>query len=438
MGGRIIETKAHLLGIELEKPFPLGFGTLSHLPRVLFQIKAIENGHVVEGIGEASIDFPFSHYDAFDIYHALSKLRLEDQTLNDRERLLASPQLRESLLFETPAAFTALNMALDDVSGKIQGKNLMDFYGRRRSSAQALASISFQENALLVVSETKDRFRQGYIPKPKVGKGFEDDMRTLVALDQAAAKDNLVYVLDFNAQYSVEEMERLLLELRQRGVFLSQALFIEQPTREEDGIEALIEVLRMFTNIMGRQITVIADESFVTLDDALACAKGGIDLNFKIHKVGGLYYAREIEKQLLKQALLPKNSMVGGTFPTAIGRVYDQQSASVLQSTNMPGDGLEPSTDWFTGDKHLIREDFEKPDAKGRFSPKTGDGLGVTPNWENIGQFVIENPAEEYRRIRAGKPGKKIEVQLKPGQSYGTVYEAKSGKKPDWNLDGDL
>jgi hypothetical protein len=130
--------------------------------------------------------------------------------------------------------------------------------------------------------------------------------------------------------------------------------------------------------------------------------------------------------------------MVGGTFPTAIGRVYDQQSASVLQSTNMPGDGLEPSTDWFTGEKHLINEEFEAPDANGNFSPKTGPGLGVTPNWSNVSQFLIGNPTEEYRRIRAGKPGNKIEVQLKPGQNYGTVYEARSGKKPDWNLDEEI
>lgn len=434
-GGRIIESKAHLLGIELEKPFPLGFGTLSHLPRVLFQIRAIENGQTVEGIGEASIDFPFSHYDAFDIYHALSQLKLEDQDLNDRERLLCSEELRNSLLFKTPAAFTALNMALDDALGKTQGKNLMDFYGRRRSSARALASIGFQENALLVVNETQERFRQGYIPKPKVGKGLEDDLRTLTALDQSANRDNFTYVLDFNAQYSVEEIERLLLQLRQKGILLNQALFIEQPTREEDGIEGLVSFKQLFSQIMGRDITVIADESFVTLDDAIACAQGGIDLNFKIHKVGGLYYAREIEKKLLRLSLLPKNSMVGGTFPTAIGRVYDQQSASVLESTNMPGDGLEPSTDWFTGEKHLVNEEFEQPSSDGRFAPKTGAGLGATPNWEHISQFVIDDPVEEYRQIRTGKPGKKIDVQLKPGQKYGTIYEEKSGKKPDWNLD---
>ncbi|NTW62338.1 hypothetical protein HGB25_02940, partial [Candidatus Saccharibacteria bacterium] len=38
---RITETQAILIGIELEKPFPLGFGTLSHLPRVLFRITAV-------------------------------------------------------------------------------------------------------------------------------------------------------------------------------------------------------------------------------------------------------------------------------------------------------------------------------------------------------------------------------------------------------------
>ena len=46
-----------------------------------------------------------------------------------------------------------------------------------------------------------------------VGKSLEDDLRTLIALDERARQEGIVYVLDFNAQYSVEEMEGLLLEL---------------------------------------------------------------------------------------------------------------------------------------------------------------------------------------------------------------------------------
>jgi L-alanine-DL-glutamate epimerase-like enolase superfamily enzyme len=436
-GPQIIETQAHMLGIELEKPFPLGFGTLSHLPRVLFQIRALDGERVVDGIGEASIDFPFSHYDAFDIYHALSELQLEGLELNDREKILSSQDKRTPLLEDTPAAFTALNMALDDVCGKSEGINLMDFYGRRRHSAQALASISFQDNALLVIKESQERYRQGYIPKPKVGKGFEEDLRTISFLDQSAQESNFVYVLDFNAQYSFEDAEKLLKELRSRNCSLNNALFIEQPTREEDGIQALIAFRTVFNEVMGRKVTVIADESFVTLDDAIACVQGGIDLNFKIHKIGGLFYAREIEQRLLSLSLNSSNSMVGGTFPTAIGRTYDQQCGSVLVSTNMPGDGMEPSTDWFTDNKHIILENFEQKDSKGCFVPKTGTGLGISPDWAKINQFIIDDPREEYRQIRNGKPGKKIEVQLKPGQEYSTIYEAKSGKKPDWNLDGE-
>ncbi|NTW62111.1 mandelate racemase/muconate lactonizing enzyme family protein [Candidatus Saccharibacteria bacterium] len=431
---RITETQAILIGIELEKPFPLGFGTLSHLPRVLFRITAADGGKKFEGVGEASIDFPFSHYDAFDVYYALSKLHLADSDYNSRDQILESDEIRSLLLVNLPAAFTALNMALDDVFGKIESKNVMEYYGKRRDYAQALSSISFQKSTADSIKEAHAIANRGFVPKIKVGQGVEKDFDTLVAIDHEVENTGMQYAMDFNAQYTLDEAKSLLLMLRQNNVLLKRAIFLEQPTREELGISALVDFKQMFKDIMGYQAVIIADESFVTLDDAITCAQNGLSLNYKIHKIGGLLIACEIEAKLNDLGLLPLNSMVGGTFPTAIGRVYDQQSACVLEGVGVPSDGLEPSTNWFKGIKHLVKEDFKEPNTKGYFIPMTGSGLGVTPDWEKIRSFVIDDPVEEYKRIRNGLPGKSIKIQLKPGQKYATIYREKTGKDPDWNL----
>jgi L-alanine-DL-glutamate epimerase-like enolase superfamily enzyme len=426
----IIESKPHLLGISLEKPFPLGFGSLQHLPRVIYEISVLEKKGLVMGIGEASIDFPFSTYDAYDIYWALSQVDLAGKNPEERDSILTNASLRRSVLQEFPAAFTALNMALDDLVGQLEAKSVLDIYGAKREGGYALASIAFQGETALLIEEIEGKFRNGFVPKPKVGRGVDEDFDTIKAVSGYCEQRRIPFVLDFNAQYDPEAFGQLLERLASFGVPLSQLLFIEQPTREDAGIEGL-SFVRELLQSAGLIIPVMADESFVTVDDALACSRQGIALNFKLHKVGGIYYAREIEQRVL-ELNTGTQGMVGGTFPTAIGRTYDQQGAAILETTVLPGDGWEPSTDWFQGEKHLIAQDF--PRKNGKFSPIRGKGLGITPEWSKIRAFEIDDPRMEYRQIRKNRAGKRIGIELKPGQSYSDKYRERTGKNPDWNL----
>lgn len=430
----IISQHTSLIGIELEKPFPLGFGTLSHLPRVFLELEALDHrGQLIKGIGEASIDFPFSHYDAYDILFALQMINLVGLSLGDRQDILNDPEIRGKILALAPAAFAALNMALDDLVGKDQGVSVMDLYGRSRTSGRALASISYQENPARLIAEMEAKIKAGFIPKPKVGQSVEADIETIFAVEQFAIQSNTQYVLDFNAKYTKYEIAVIFGELAKRGCLVRQAIFIEQPTQEAGGISALVEVSHLLEQLTGHSIKVLADESFVTLDDAVEAAAGGLALNFKIHKVGGIHYAREIETELEKQGLSAQGSMVGGTFPTAIGRVYDQQAAAVLRTTSSPSDGWQPSTDWFTGAKHLIQESFERT-SDGENIPIDGDGLGVTPDHDKLNKLQVVDPREEYKKIRNGEPGDKIAIILNPGEEYALAYKKLTGRDPEWNL----
>ncbi|MFZ5366323.1 MAG: enolase C-terminal domain-like protein [Patescibacteria group bacterium] len=429
----ILETKPYLLGIDLERPFPLGFGALEKLPRVLFIIKALDESGMMEGIGEASIDFPFSTYDAWDIYWALSRLEIEGRNVEERESILTDKALRRALLERFPAAFTALNMALDDLYGQMDEKSILEMYGQKRLGGQALASISFQSETALLIAEVEGKFQHGFIPKPKVGKTKEEDTATIKAVALLSCEKQIPFVLDFNARYEPEEFKELVLILKKMGVNLSSLLFMEQPTKEESNIEGLVfakEALRQY----GYETPVMADESFVTLKNAVECTKANLSLNFKIHKVGGLYHAQEIEKAILPMTQEKTKNMVGGTFPTAIGRAYDQQAAATLATTTLPGDGWEPSTDWFRDEKHLIKEKFLFDPQTKNFLPIRGKGLGIRPDWKKIEKFTIRNPQEEYRRIRLGKDGKFLKIHLKPNENYPASYLRRTGRKPDWNL----
>lgn len=436
MAREIIEAKPMMLAINLERPFPLGFGTLESLPRVLLQIKALDEGKIVEGVGEASIDFPFADYDAWDIYWALSSLDLVGNHIPEniadvKTRLLDT---RSGGHNPFPAACAALNMALDDLQGKIEGKSVLDLYSQKRASGKALVSIGFQEDTALLLTEVDGIFQKGYIPKPKVGQGLETDIKTIREVAKHSLECGVPFALDFNATYEPEEFRKLAFLLRSAGVDLSRLIILEQPTSTQSGVLGLASAKKSLEEY-GYHLPVMADESFVTLEDAIECVNAGLSLNFKIHKVGGLFRAREIEKAIVRDSAKaqPKN-MIGGTFPTAIGRVYDQQSAAILETTTLPGDGWEPSTDWFTGEKHIINEQFTFDPQKQEFLPIKGNGLGITPNWQKIKRFEVENPREEYRKIRSGKSGDKLRIDLKPGQDYSTEYRKRSGRPADWNL----
>lgn len=429
----IVNARPELLGIKLEKPFPLGFGSLEYLPRILYVISALDKGEIVSGIGEASIDFPFSTYDAWDIFWALSQLELTGRNVEDRETILQDPKTREDLLQKFPAAFTALNMALDDIWGKFTEKSVLDIYGQRRRGGRALVSIAFQDETSLLVEQFEDKFRHGFIPKPKVGKGKEEDLDTIKTVALLSKSRNIPFVVDFNAQYQPEEFRELIRGLRILDVDLTSLLFIEQPTTEEGGIEGLVYA-RSSLREHGYDTPIVADESFVNFNDAVKCARAGISLNFKLHKIGGLYHAHEIEKAIASLVEKSAENMVGGTFPTAIGRVYDQQATATLETTTLPSDGWEPSTDWFQDEKHLIDEEFCFDPDTNTFLPIRGNGLGIHPNWSKIDAFRINEPREEYTNLRNGKSGKTLRIDLKQGETYPKKYEERTGRKPDWNL----
>ncbi|KKQ74425.1 MAG: hypothetical protein US96_C0032G0004 [Candidatus Woesebacteria bacterium GW2011_GWB1_38_5b] len=426
MTGKILKSEVWMLAIDLPSPFPLGFGTLSSLPRVFFVLTIESSNGEFRSIGEASIDFPFSHYDAWDVYHSLSLLGLEGKSANEREQLLAEPQFKDLMVF--PAAFAALNMALDDAYGRLNHISIPDIYGIVRVNGMPLESIPHQPDQEKFHTAIDSAINRGRLPKMKGGLGLKVDLERLQMTTEIAVSLGIQFAVDFNAVYTVEQFEELVQVLAQVKNIQNRVLFFEQPTLAEIGIDGLQQATRIL-QANGLSIYVMADESFVSQSDAQICQKHGILLNYKIQKVGGILVALEIEKAL-GQTSLP--SMVGGTFPTAIGRTWDQQALCVLSSASLPSDGWQPSTDWFDGNKHFISERFQASDNKSKAF--LGHGLGITVLWDVLERYKIEHPAMEYQAIRNNQTGKQLEIQLKPGHTYSELYQRLSRRQVDWNL----
>lgn len=414
-----------MIALRLNKPFNLAFGSLLDLPRVILILEAKHNNSIETGVGEASIDFPFSHYDAWDIYKALDNIDFTNVDISQRELILkgdSNPEIRSELI-KFPSALCAFNMAIDDLYGKIYDLNIADLYGRKRSTGKILQSIS-SSNIHSLVNAAREIYHKERLPKIKLGMGITKDVEKIKAINNIFPGNS--FAVDFNAAYNPAELAKFI--SFSKHYINNNIIFFEQPTQENLGISGLIEAKKLLTSCVTNPV-IVADESFVSKKDGLECNKNGIHLNYKIQKIGGIFEARSIEQSLPNKL----TSFIGGTFPTAIGRAYDQLAGCVLETTSLPSDGWQPSSDWFNKGQHIIKEVFEINPMNEAVAFKK-DGLGATPDWEKIQKLIIADPLKEYQAIRNNRPANKIEIILKDRLSYKLTYESLTGKKIDWNL----
>ena len=422
----ITHANVGMINIPLDQSFRLGFGTLHTLPRVHLVLVAETDSGQVTGVGESAIDFPFVHYDAWDIFSALSSITAHEVQL---EVPWTSPVFFNDEIRHFPSAVAAYNMALDDIIGKIRRLPIYCVHGWTRDSGQALMSLPYMNSRSELEQAVNEACESGLVPKPKVGQGPKLDAETILLLDRMEKVEKAVF--DFNATLNLEEFEELVAKCSSARSNL-EGMILEQPTSKKLGINGLqraVEILRE----SGLEAEIAADESIVSSEDGVALAKSGIILNLKIQKVGGFYAARSIEHAVQRATGNLPNSFVGGTFPTAIGRAYDQHCAASLPSANLPGDGWLPSTNWFEGPKHLIREAF-KEGNDGEYSPFDQPGLGITIEWAKIKPFIVYDPESAYRKLRLGQKSP-IVIELSGNKSYAEVYEEENpGLSATWNL----
>jgi L-alanine-DL-glutamate epimerase-like enolase superfamily enzyme len=412
---RISKFDTLMIALQLNEPFRFAYGTFYEIPRVIIRVEAESDGEVVVGWGEAAIDFPFVPYDSLDTYLALSNLgaQVVGERVGDRLQYLVSTPLKR--LRATPAAYCAVNMALDDAAARARGVDAGRLYGRTRGAGTPLCSVGFDQAA-----DPRSWERAVGIIKLKVGAGIYDDVKTIKLAGRMAGETGKSYALDFNAAYTLEEVFELLKRLGgTRRSALRSCVIIEQPIKGDSTIQDWQTLVEALCSPKSAP-TVVADESFISAAAGAQLAKAGVGLNYKIQKFGGILAALELENNM-GEAARDMKSFIGGTFPSPLGRAYDNLAAQVIRSASLPGDGLLPAS------TYLNRESADAFEIDGN-----GPGLGVRPNEIALASLKVEDPVEEFYRIRTGRKPERIKMDV--GDSYAEMYARLSGRNPLWNI----
>lgn len=419
-----------MVALPLQHSFSLAFGEFHCLPRVLVRLTGMSERGVAEGIGEAAIDFPFVPYDLWDVYWNLRRI---DPRTREYSSFYDGPfpplplsKDEYQLLLQYPASLAAFTAASDDLWGNANNVSLKDLFPTNRIG-RPMVSIGFSTTSALI-ERVESLIRVGMFPKIKLGQGIETDVALVKAAVSVSTPKSLA--ADCNAAYTPSEafdfFERLEADVPR---WKEKFIMMEQPLVAHADL-SVCEALYTQLASYGWDGNLIADEAVTDIESAKKYHARKWLINYKLQKMGGM---REAFRIAAMTDMSP--GMIGGTFPTAIGRAYDIVCAATIPLvTPLPSDAWEPSTNWFSGNTHLIEEQFVI-DGDAYTHPFPGVGMGITPRNEAIERFLIPDPRGEYAAIRSGKSGKYIRIMLRSGKSYSDLYYERSGKDAVWNID---
>lgn len=254
-----------------------------------------------------------------------------------------------------PMAKAALEAALWDLYGRLEGRSLRELLGGVRDEVPAGVSIGIQPDLSTLLSRVQEFVEQGYQRiKLKVKPGW--DVEVLHAVRERFP--DLPLSVDANSAYTLDDAHHL------REFDRFELMMIEQPLWYED--------LVGHARLAGELSTPIClDESISSPHrawEALELAACRI-INVKQGRVGGLTAALEIHC-LAQERGVPL--WCGGMLETGIGRALNAALAS-LPGFTLPHD-ISATTRYY-------REDIAEPrfelTARGTIRVPHGPGLGV-------------------------------------------------------------
>ncbi|MBF9251971.1 dipeptide epimerase [Pontibacter sp. 172403-2] len=318
--------------------------TISYDSRDMQETLVVElqqDGH--KGYGEATSN-PYYGFTIENMTEALENIRnlIEATDLTSPEEFWATMQPH---LADNPFALCALDMAANDLSGRIKGQPLYQLWGLsadRMPLTDYTIGIDTIDN---MVRKLKER------PWPiyKIKLGTPED----VAIVKELRKHTIaVFRVDANGAWGVEETIENARQLKPLGVE-----FIEQPMRADD-LEGMKEVYQHSV------LPLIADESCITEADVAKCHGHFHGVNIKLVKCGGLTSARRMIAEARK---LGMKVMVGCMTESSIGISAIAQLLPLLDYVDMDG-------------ALLLRQDIAKGVTidYGRVSYSGLNGTGVT------------------------------------------------------------
>jgi L-alanine-DL-glutamate epimerase-like enolase superfamily enzyme len=221
----------------------------------------------------------------------------------------------EPHLRENPFVLCALDVAANDLFGKMSGQPLYKLWGLN-SNLRPLTDYTIGIDTIKnMVSKLKE------MPWPiyKIKLGTEDDLAIVKELRKYT---DSVFRVDANCAWNVDETIEFSRQMKPLGVE-----FIEQPLKAGD-VEGMKKVYQY------SELPVIADESCILEEDVVQCAGLFHGINIKLVKCGGLTPARRMIKEARDLNL---KVMVGCMNESTVGISAIAQLLPMLDYVDMDG-----------------------------------------------------------------------------------------------------
>ncbi len=305
----IKEVIPYRMDIMLSEPFSISFGTYTHDHGSFVVIKTTEG---VEGYGEGCPDKIVTGDTQEESLAFLEKASKYLKGAHvDEEEIHKILDKVEKELFPSQTARNAIDIAIYDIIGKIEGKPIYKLLGASTPN-EAPAAITI---GLKSIEETRERaeyymnkFSKNGLKriKLKLSGHLEDDVqRVSVVLDIFPGE----ITLDANQGYkdpkdAIKALEEIY------AIAGKRVILIEEPVPKGR--------LGLLKQVSGSSpIPVFADESAATLEDAerIAETKSASGINIKLQKAGGIYYAKKIAQVAKENGL---KLMVGCNEETTV------------------------------------------------------------------------------------------------------------------------
>ncbi|WP_461490348.1 dipeptide epimerase [Pontibacter sp. HJ8] len=293
---------------------------LRHTFTISYDSRDVQETLIVElqqgdhkGYGEATSN-PYYGFTIENMTNALEKIRekIESTELTTPEAYWAEMQ---PLLADNPFALCALDLAANDLYGKMNGQPLYKLWGLEANNMP----LTDYTIGIDTVENMVKKLKEMPWPLYKIKLGTKEDVAIIKELRKHT---DAVFRVDANCAWGVEETIENSRQLKPLGVE-----FIEQPMRADD-MEGMKEVYQR------SELPLIADESCITEADVAKCHGYFHGVNIKLTKCGGLTPAR---RMIAEAKSLGLKVMVGCMTESSVGISAIAQLLPLLDYVDMDG-----------------------------------------------------------------------------------------------------
>ncbi|MBX9686131.1 MAG: dipeptide epimerase [Candidatus Obscuribacterales bacterium] len=339
-----LEFSFELLKLRTRHPFGISYGSSSDSINVLLKMRFAE----FEGFGEAS---PASYHSESPatVMTVLEEIRQKDLLGDDPFAIEEICRRMDKAIAGNYSAKSAVEMALQDLCGKIIGKPLYQILGLSGLDAPITDFTIGIDNLEVLERKTKEAVAEGFkVLKVKQGTNYDREIITCIAKHAA----DLPLRVDANGAWTPKQAVEMSKFLAEHNV-----QFIEQPLPKH----AHLEEWRFVKE--HSSLPVFADESCCRSNDVARLASVVDGVVVKLAKTGGISEAIRLIHTARAHNL---KIMFGCMLESSIGISAAAQIASLVDYLDLDG-AMLLSNDPFEGAVY----------SDGKMLPSELPGLGV-------------------------------------------------------------